>query len=428
MYEIVTILLVMASVFGFINYRVLKLPPAIAMVVASLLSSFLILGVDAIHPEVHASDQVRAALTNLDFSQLLMNGMLSFLLFAGALHVDLASLRTEKRSIALLAVGSTAISTGIIGFGSYWLFGLMGVDIALSYCLVFGALISPTDPIAVLGIMKAVGAPKDLEIKIVGESLFNDGLGVVVFVVLLSLAGGAAHGPVDMGVSNVLLLIAQEVVGGVLLGLGAGILAYYAIARVDEPNLETLMSFALVMSITSIAFQLHTSAPLAAVVAGLFIGNKGRLFAMEGRTRVALDTIWAFIDETLNAVLFLLIGLELLALPFSGPRIRTGVFILFLCLIARFVAVGIPMSILKTSRPQLKGTVRIVAWGGLKGGISVALALSLPQFEGRDYILTVTYLVVIVSILFQGLTVGPLIRKLIPAELLQKPQEGAEHH
>lgn len=427
MYEIITILLVMASVFGFINYRVLKLPPAIAMVVASLLSSFLILGVDVIHPEVHASEQVRAALTDLDFSQLLMNGMLSFLLFAGALHVDLGTLRTAKRSIALLAVGSTAISTVIVGFGSFWLFGLMGADIPLSYCLVFGALISPTDPIAVLGIMKSVGAPKELEIKIVGESLFNDGLGVVVFVVLLSFAGGAAHGPTDMGVSSVLVLIAQEVIGGVVLGLGAGILAYYAIARVDEPNLETLMSFALVMSITSIAFQLHTSAPLASVVAGLFIGNKGRLFAMEGRTRVALDTIWAFIDETLNAVLFLLIGLELLALTFSGPRIRAGLIILVLCLIARFVAVGVPLSFLKWSEPQLKGTIRIVAWGGLKGGISVALALSLPQFEGRDYILTATYLVVIVSILFQGLTVGPLIRRLVPAELLQKPAEHAEH-
>lgn len=426
MYEIITVLLVMASVFGFINYRVFKLPPAIAMVVASLFSSFLILGIDAINPALQISLQARKALTDLNFSKLLMNGMLSFLLFAGALHVDLGTLRKAKKPIALLAVGSTGISTLIIGFASYALFKALGVDISLAYCFVFGALISPTDPIAVLGIMKAVGAPKELEIKIVGESLFNDGLGVVLFVLLVSIAGGAAGGHgAAITASGVAILVAQEVIGGILLGLASGVLAYYAIARVDEPNLETLMSFALVMAITSIAFALHTSAPLAAVVAGLFIGNRGRLFAMEQRTRVALDTIWAFIDESLNAVLFLLIGLELLALDFSAPQMQASLVILFICLGARFIAVGIPLSLIKFRQPLMAGTVRIVAWGGLKGGISVALALSLPEFPGRKYVLTATYLVVITSILLQGLTVGKLIRKLVPEHLLQ--QHDAHH-
>lgn len=353
--------------------------------------------------------------------------MLSFLLFAGALHVDLDTLRTQRNPIAMLAVFSTLISTLLVGLGSYGIFSLLGISMPLMFCFVFGALISPTDPIAVLGIMKSVGAPRELEIKIVGESLFNDGIGVVLFVVLLSLAGGAAHGGHAEAVSagSVALLIAREVLGGIGLGLIAGIVSYYAIARVDEPNLETLMSVALVMTITSIAFAVHTSAPLAAVTAGLFIGNRGRTFAMEDRTRVALDTIWAFIDETLNAILFLLIGLELLAMSFDAPKITAALLILILCIAARFIAVGTPLQLIKWKRPLLKGTVRIVAWGGLKGGISVALALSLPDFEGRNYILAATYLVVIASILLQGLSVGALIRRLVPAELLQTSEA---HH
>lgn len=422
MYELITILLVMASIFGYINYRVFKLPPAIAMVVASLVASLGIIAVDAIIPAFHLGDRARAMLTSLDFAKLLMNGMLSFLLFAGALHVDIDTLRHQRNPIALLAIFSTLISTTIVAFGSFAIFSMLGISVALPFCFVFGALISPTDPIAVLGIMKSVGAPRDLEIKIVGESLFNDGIGVVLFVVLLSIAGGSAgHGGTAhaLDAAGVGLLIAREVLGGIALGLIAGILAYHFIARVDEPNLETLMSVALVMSLTSIAFAFHTSAPLAAVVAGLFIGNRGRLFAMEDRTRIALDTIWAFIDETLNAILFLLIGLELLAMSFDAPKLQAALLILILCLIARFVAVGLPLQVIKWRKPLNRGTVRIVAWGGLKGGISVALALSLPEFEGRNYVLAATYLVVIVSILLQGLTVGKLIRKLIPADQLR---------
>jgi len=345
----------------------------------------------------------------VNFSEALMRGMLSFLLFAGALHTDMTVLNKFKWPIISLASVGVCISTSLIGFGTYGILGMLGQEVPLIWCLVFGALISPTDPVAVLGIMKAAGAPKPVEIQVVGESLFNDGVGVVIFTVLLTIAVGGADGGAAMDATGIVLLITKEVVGGVLLGLGAGWITYLALKDLDEPNLETLITVAMVMGVSLVAFRLHTSAPLACVVAGLFVGNKGRADAMTAKTEQSLDTVWSFIDEALNAVLFLLVGLEVLAFEFNQLTLTAAALIIVLNLAARTVSVLIPINFLRRRMTFVTGTRRILIWGGIKGGISVALALSLPEFPGRELILTATYAVVVTSILTQGLTVGKLI-------------------
>ena len=414
MFETVAILLVLGSIFGYLNYRLFQLPFAIAMMIAGLLASLAVLGADAVFTEWHLGDELhRLALQDVNFSEALMRGMLSFLLFAGALHTDMAVMKKWHMSIVSLASVGVMISTSIIGFGTYGVLAMLGQDVPLIWCLVFGALISPTDPVAVLGIMKAAGAPKPVEIQVVGESLFNDGVGVVVFTVLLSIAlGSAAAGAEPISATSVAILIAQEVIGGILLGLAAGWVTYLALKDLDEPNLETLITVAMVMGLSLIAFRLHTSAPLACVVAGLFVGNKGRADAMSAETEQSLDIVWSFIDEALNAVLFLLIGLEIIAFEFNRLTLTAAAFIIVLNLVARTVSVLVPINMLRRKMEFVTGTRRILIWGGIKGGISVALAMSLPPFPGRDIILTVTYAVVVTSILAQGLTVGKLIQNI----------------
>ncbi len=340
-----------------------------------------------------------------------MHGMLSFLLFAGALHTNMAKLKKWAVPIFTLASIGVLISAGVIGGLSYFVFQFVGVPVPLMFCFVFGALITPTDPVAVLGIMKAAGAPPDVEIKVIGESLFNDGVGVVLFAVLLSIAVSASTGN-SLGFSGVMYLIAVEVIGGVLLGLVGGYITYSALKSLEEPNLETLISVALVMGLTFIAFQLHTSAPLACVVAGLFIGNRGRDHAMGEDTELAIDIVWSFIDEALNAILFLLVGFELFVIQFNINFVLASGLIILVALLGRGLAVFIPMTFLKTRLEFRRGTRRVLWWGGIKGGISIALALSLPPFEGREIILAATYATVIVSVLIQGLSIGKLIKKL----------------
>lgn len=414
------VLLVLAALLGFVNHHVLKLPFAIGLTVSGLLASVGVLVLDWMLPSWQAAATVRQAVLGIDFSQTVLSGMLSLLLFAGALHTDLSRLKERLAPIALLASVGVVISTAVAGALAYFGFRALGVEIGIIWCLAFGALISPTDPIAVLGIMKAAKAPKQLEIKVIGESLFNDGTGVVLFTILVgagtaTLSGGPDAVDEALGAGTVTVLLVKEIVGGVALGLALGWICYRGFRTLDEPNLEILMSVATVFAIGFAAAKLHVSAPLAAVAAGLLIGNRGRIDAMSARTAQNLDVVWTFIDEMLNAVLFLLIGLEVFAIDYS----RTGYLLALLLLIpgvlvARFAGVALPVAALRLRREIDPGTVRVLTWGGLKGGISVALAMKLPAFDGRDAVLTVTYGIVVFSIVVQGLTVGRLIRRVVP--------------
>ncbi|MEN0067845.1 MAG: sodium:proton antiporter [Myxococcota bacterium] len=416
MFEIVTLLIVLAAGFGALNHLTLKLPSGVALTIAGLLASLFVLGVDALSPSLGLGDALRElVLEDIDFTEALMHGMLGFLLFAGALHTDFDRLRKWLAPIATLATVGVLISTAIIGLGAYLVFSALGLEVPLMWCLVFGALISPTDPVAVLGIMRAAGAPKSVEIKVVGESLFNDGVGVVVFTVLVGIAAGTEGHGGEASLLSVLELVGVEVIGGVLLGFGLGWLTERLLQQLDEPNLEVLITFALVMAISSIAFRLHTSAPLACVIAGLLIGNRGRERAMSDDTLQTLDRVWSFIDEALNAVLFLLVGLEVVAFAFSESAMLAAVLLVGINLAARAVSVLIPLSVWSRFMDFAPGTQPILIWGGIKGGISVALALSLPEFEGRTYVLTATYAIVVFSVLVQGLTVGRLINAVSPA-------------
>lgn len=407
--DAIAVLLLLAAVFGLLNHHFLRLPFTIGMLLAGLLGSVGVLVVDHFWPALQLASTVRAAVLEVDFASAVLSGMLSLLLFAGALHTDLSLLRSRLGPILLLATVGTLVATATAGALAWFAFGLCGITIAPVFCFLFGALISPTDPIAVLGIMKAAGAPKDLEIKVIGESMFNDGVGVVLFTVLLGLAVG--QDAVDAG--SVAALVGQEVLGGCLLGLALGWLADRALRSLDEPNLEILITFAVVFGIGLFGSRLHVSAPLAAVVAGLWIGNHGRERSMTERTEQALDTVWVFVDEALNAVLFLLIGIEVLAIDYEkAPYLWASALLIPLVLLARFVAVVLPLSLVRDRAKLGRGAVPLLTWGGLKGGISIALAMKTPEFPGRNAVLTVTYAIVVFSVLVQGLTVGPLVRLL----------------
>lgn len=406
-------LLGLAALFGFLNYRFLKLPQPIGLVIIALLASLAVIGLDAAIPGIGLVADVRAAVIELHFSEALMQGMLSFLLFAGALHVDLGSLAARKWAIGTMASIGVLISTALVGFGIWGVFSLLGISMPLIFCLVFGALISPTDPIAVLGILKTAKIPKSLEAKIAGESLFNDGIGVVVFIILAAIALGGGHGGEALDAGGIALLFAQEALGGAALGLATGGLAFYAIRAIDQHNLEVIITLALVMVTYQIATVLHLSGPIAVVVAGLLIGNHGTRLAMSETTRLHLTNFWTLLDEILNAVLFLLIGIELLVIPFQTTPVLAALIAIPLVLAARFVSVGLPITLLGTFREFTKGAVPVLTWGGIRGGISVALVLSLPNSPEREVLLTVCYGVVLFSIVVQGLTIGRFARRIV---------------
>ena len=405
--NLAAILITLSALFSFINYRYIKLPTTIGLMLIALVFSLLLL----LAGKIGYADfelQAEQLLASIDFNQTLMQGMLSFLLFAGALHINLNDLAKQKWVIASLATFGILTSTFIVGSASYFLLNQLGIHIDFIYCLLFGSLISPTDPIAVLGILKSAKAPKTLETKIAGESLFNDGVAVVVFIVLLGIATGG-H---EVTAGHILLLFLEEAVGGVLFGLAIGWLTYQLLKQVDNYQVEILLTLALVMGGYALASALHLSGPIAVVVAGLLIGNHGRMFGMSDHTREHLDTFWELIDEILNAVLFVLIGLEVLILPFTNDVLFAAVLLIPLVLVARFISVGIPIGLMRRTREFSPGAVKILTWGGLRGGISVALALSLPPGEARDVILAITYVIVVFSILVQGLTIGKLVRAL----------------
>ena len=406
LFEIIAILLTLSAVFSFINYRFLKLPNTIGLMLVGLLFSLLLIAISWFFP---ASKQWAVELlTQIDFDKTLLHGMLSFLLFAGALHVNINDLRQQYRIILSLATAGVVISTFIVGILSWGMLDLLGFNISLIYCLLFGALISPTDPIAVLGILKKANTPKSLEIKIVGESLFNDGVGVVIFLILLEVAA-TGH---EMTGAAVGLLFLQEALGGALLGFGAGLFAYWMLKQVDNYQVEILITLGLATGAYALADALHLSAPIAIVVAGLLIGNHGRSFAMSENTRENLDTFWELTDEVLNAVLFLLIGLEVMLLSFSWLSMAAALLAIIIVLSARLVSVSVPIFLLKRFRTFSPHVVKILTWCGLRGGISIALALSLPVGGERDVLLVITYGVVVFSILVQGLTISPYLKML----------------
>ena len=412
--NVAAVIVTLAALFGYINHRWLGLPHAIGIVVIALLASLGAIALDAIFPALALQESVRAILANIDFYEVLMKGMLSFLLFAGALHVNLDDLLSRKWAIGIMATVGVLMSTFMVGFAVYGVSLLLGIGIPLSYCLVFGALIAPTDPVAVLGILKTVKLPKSLEAKIAGESLFNDGVGVVVFIIMVAIAaGGGGHGGDSMGALEIIRLFAQEALGGAALGLATGYIAYRAMKSIDEHNLEVLITLALVMLTYGVAAVLHLSGPIAVVIAGLLIGNTGARLAMSDKTRDHVQKFWSLLDEIMNSALFLLIGFEVFALSISGNVVVLMVAAVPIALAARFISVATPITLLSLNREFTKGAIPVLTWGGLRGGISVALALSLPESAIKDTLLAVTYGVVIFSIVVQGLTVKFVIKRLV---------------
>lgn len=406
--QVTSLLIVLAGAFGAINYLFLKLPSSIGILIVSLLASFVLLGIDLLLPTLGIADTVRNIVGGIHFSEALLEGMLGLLLFAGALHVKLSDLRAEWPSVFLMATLGIALSTVVVGISFSWLTGM-----PLLMALIFGALISPTDPVAVLGILREAELPKALETKIAGESLFNDGVGYVVFLVLVGLAfPGNDHGSGDSIVTEAAFLFAQEAFGGAILGMVLGWLTFRVMRRIDDYALEVLLTLGLAFGGYELAVALGVSAPIMAVCAGLLIGDDIMADGMSEETRRYIDAFWKLIDEILNAVLFLLIGFEVFAIAFSADILVTAIATIAIALCARLVAVAVPVLILRPFRSFSAGVTPIMTWGGLKGGISVALALSLPDSEWKSLILTCTYVVVIFSIIIQGLTVGRLANRL----------------
>ncbi len=402
--QIAALLIVLAAASGALNYLVLRLPSSIGILVMSLLASLVILAFDRLFPMVGIADQVRMIVTGIDFSEALLEGMLGLLLFAGALHVNWGALKAERRTVALMATLGVGISTVVVGIGFSWITGM-----PLLVALVFGALISPTDPVAVLGILRDADLPKSLEMKIAGESLFNDGVGYVVFLVLVGLAFGHGHGGEGGGaLAGAAQLFLREAVGGAILGLLLGWFTFRVMRRIDDYSLEVLITLALAFGGYELAVALGVSAPIMAVCAGLLIGHTGQRGGMSELTRQYVDGFWRLIDEILNAVLFLLIGFEVFAVAFRGDWVLWGVLSIGLALTGRLASVAIPVFLLRRVEEYTPGVIRIMTWGGLKGGISVALALSLPDGDWKGEILTATYMVVVFSIIVQGLTVKRL--------------------
>jgi CPA1 family monovalent cation:H+ antiporter len=348
-------------------------------------------------------------LQSIDFSDVLMQGMLSFLLFAGALHIDLSELKERRWQVGLLAMVSTVLSTLIVGYGMWLVLPWMGLPLPLMYCLLFGALISPTDPIAVMGILKSASAPRELELVIAGESLFNDGVGVVVFSLLLGMLASGVAPTMAQGVE----LLAHEAGGGIVLGLALGYVTYRLLKSVDNYQVEVLLTLATVVGGYALAARLHLSGPLAMVVAGLIVGNHGRALGMSDTTRRYVDMFWELIDEILNAVLFVLIGMEVLLISFSIPELLAASVAVVVTLMARLLTVGLPVRAIPRVFHLPAGSWKVLTWGGLRGGISVALALSLPLGPERDTVLALTYCVVAFSILAQGLSIGAVTRRAL---------------
>lgn len=420
--EVATLLIVLSAVLSWINIRFFKLPHAVGLLLMGLMGSLTMIAADHYIPGIHFAAELHNAVVGIDFFDTLMNGMLASLLFAAALHVNIRVLRSELVPIVILASIGVVISNLVIGFGLWYIGGLLGLGLPLVWALVFGALISPTDPVAVLSVLKSVKVPRNLEAKIAGESLFNDGVGLILFTILLAVAMATSGYGLDaqgsfvsasggMGVLDVVKLFSVEVFGAIAAGGVTGMLYVRMIKGIDNAAVETLMSIALVLGTYVLCSKLHMSGPIAVVIAGLIVGNLGASIAMSERTKKHLFPTWEMADEVLNSVLFLLIGLEVIVMRFEGGHAYAAMVAIPLVCFGRLISVFIPVQIMRSlGRKFSYGTVRIMTWGGVRGGISVALALSLPETEYKATILTTTYIVVVFSIIVQGLTVAPFVR------------------
>jgi monovalent cation:H+ antiporter, CPA1 family len=410
LFDLIAVLLVLTAAFGWLNHSFLRLPQTIGLLVMALAASLVLISLEFVFPDFGLYDAAATAMAQVNFEETVLNGLLAFLLFAGALHVDFSAMKSRVGPIAIMATAGVLVSTLLIGTGFWLLAMLFQVQMPFAWALVFGALISPTDPVAVLSTLKQVKVPKSLETIMTGESLFNDGVGVVLFTVLLAAATSVGGEGLDLVHVGELFLI--DAVGGGLLGLGTGYVAYRAMRAIDDYPIEVLISLALVTGTYALATKLQMSGPIAVVVAGILIGNRGPIDALSDETQRFMFGFWTLVDEILNSVLFLLIGLEVLVLRFDLSFIGFAIFSIPLALLARFAAVGLPVLALRRVTDFTKGTVPILTWGGLRGGISVALALSLPESDIKTIILAATYAVVLFTIIVQGLTLAPLVKRV----------------
>ena len=406
-YSIATILIVLSAAFGYINVRFLKLPITIGLMVITILFTLIILGISYFDDTLLIRE--RELIAQIDFRTVLLDIMLSFLLFAGALHTNFEQLKIQRWPVLAFATLGVLVSTFLVGIMMYFVLQLVGLQVEFIYCLLFGALISPTDPIAVLGILKQAGAPKKLETKIVGESLFNDGVGVVIFLTIFAIAKGGG----EVSIGHIAEMFAIEVLGGIVLGLMLGWITYRLMKSIDDYDVEVIITIAAVMGGTLLAHKLHTSAPLAMVACGLVVGNdKIRNSAMSEVTETYVDKFWELVDVLLNTLLFVLIGMEILMLTFDGQYILAGIIGIPIVLACRYISLWGPIKFFQKKLDFVPKTNLIMTWGGLRGGISIALALSLTTEMHKELFLVITYIIVAFSIIGQGLTVGPLIKKL----------------
>ncbi len=415
-FQTLAALLTLAAAFAYVNHRWIRQPASIALMAMTLALSVALLAASRFGWLDVAP--VTRVLDRIDFDDTLLHGMLGALLFAGALHIRMDDLREERLAVTLLALVGTVLSTIIVAALAYGALWALGVALPFEYCLLFGAVISPTDPIAVLGILKQARVPRSMEIQISGESMFNDGVGVVVFLTVLGIVTRG-----DATIASTALLFLRETLGGAVFGLSAGYIAFRLLRSIDHYQTELLLTLALVLGGYALAEKLHISAPIFAVVAGLVVGNQGRAHGMSDVTRDHLDKFWSLADEVLNAILFILVGFEVMRLTLTRDTVLAGVIMIPTVLVARFLSVALPIAAMKRRTAFVRGTIRVLTWGGLRGGISVALALSTPSGAAKPIILTMTYFVVAFSILVQGLTLGRLARRFGAAE----PSAAAAH-
>ena len=412
LYYSFSVLIVLSAVFSYINARLLKLPASIGIMVMALMVSVGLIATDSVFP--HIFEKITNLIASVDLTEILMGAMLNFMLFAGAIHIHLEDLKEQRMPIVVFSTVSVVISTFVIGFLMFNILAMIHMPIPFIQCLVFGALISPTDPIAVIGILKQADVPKSLQTKIAGESLFNDGVAVVVFIIMLALARGEE---VNISLSSISMMLAKEVLGGILLGLALGFLGSQMIYRVDGYNVHVLITLAIVMGGHLAAQALHMSGPLAMVAAGLMVGNYGKnLGGVSVEERDYIDKFWELIDEILNALLFLIIGFELLLIPDLKQYSGIGAITIVVVLFARFISIYVPVRIIPFKKRFGRRSLVILVWGGLRGGVPIALALSIDPDLNKNFLLAITYFVVLFSIIVQGLTVGKLTGKVTNSE------------
>jgi CPA1 family monovalent cation:H+ antiporter len=410
-FSVAAILTVLSALFGYINVRFLKLPITIGLMIITIIFTLIIVAIGQFDDTLLLRE--KELISQIDFTTVLLDIMLSFLLFAGALHTNFAQLKIQRWPVFVFATFGTLVSTFLVGIMMHFILQGVGLQIDFIYCLLFGALISPTDPIAVLGILKKAGAPKKLETKIVGESLFNDGVGVVIFLTIFNIASSSSSAAADVEVFEIVKLFGKEVIGGIVLGLILGWITYRMMKSIDDYEVEVIITLAAVMGGTLLAHQLHLSAPLAMVTAGLIVGNDTvRNAVMSETTETYVDKFWELIDVLLNTILFVMIGMELLVLTFESSYIIAGILAIPMVLLSRYLSLWHPIKFFAKKLEFVPHTNLIMTWGGLRGGISIALALSLTQEMHKELFLVITYIIVAFSIIGQGLTVESIIRRL----------------